>query len=86
MVYVDTPVFQKPNGRKKYAHLTADSLEELHKFAESIGVKRHFFHRPSRHPHYDITEDQVTIAIAHGAKQILSKELVQIAKLLSRSV
>lgn len=85
MVFIDNPIFQKPNGRKKYAHLTANTLDELHKFAATIGVKRHFFHAASRHLHYDITEAQVSTALAHGAKQISSKELVQIAKQLSRS-
>lgn len=82
MIYVDEAVWMKPNGRKRYAHLTADSLQELHTFAEQIGVKRHFFHRGSKYPHYDITEEQRTAAIANGAVPTSSKDLVVIAKKL----
>lgn len=62
--------------------MTADSLTELHSFAATIGVKRHWFHRGSRYPHYDINEDQRSAAIANGAVAISSKELVPISKLL----
>lgn len=80
--YVDLPEFKKPNGRKWYAHMTADSLEELHQFAAQIGVKKHFFHRGSKYPHYDINEDQWIAAKYAGAICISSKELVKVAKSL----
>ena len=36
-------------------HLVADSLEELHEFASSIGIKRCWFHGMRKgHPHYDL--------------------------------
>lgn len=79
-VYVDNVEWSKPNGRKKYAHMTADSLEELHTFAENVGIKKHWFHRGSRYPHYDINADQHAMAIANGAMLIRSPELVKIAK------
>lgn len=47
MIYVDAATWKKPNGRKAYAHMVADSIEELHEFAAKIGVKPHFFHRSS---------------------------------------
>ena len=82
-VYVDLPIFKKSeNGRKSYAHMTADSLQELHDFARDTGVKPHFFHRGSAYPHYDVTSDQVPGLISAGAKQISSKELVIFAKKL----
>lgn len=35
-------------------HIVADSLEELHKFAEQIGIKRCWFEGTKKgHPHYD---------------------------------
>lgn len=78
--YVDPAVFKKPNGRKSYCHMVADSLVELHAFAEKIGVKKHFFHKSATYAHYDITEAQREVAITAGAKPISSKELVGIAK------
>lgn len=34
-------------------HLVADYLQELHEFAQSVGLKRKWFQE--RHEHYDIT-------------------------------
>lgn len=36
-------------------HLVADTLNELHSFAEYIGLKRCWFQTALRHPHYDVT-------------------------------
>ncbi len=80
MIYVDAPVFMKPNGRKKYAHMVADTLEELHAFAAQIGVKPHFFHKAKSGWHYDITSEQHPTAIAAGAKLVESRDLLPIAK------
>lgn len=55
-------------------------MAELHAFAASIGVKEHFFHRGTTHPHYDITEAQVPAAIAAGAVLVSSKVLLDLAK------
>ena len=79
------PIFTKPGGRKKYAHLVADSLQELHHFAAQIGVKPHFFHRAKSGWHYDITSEQHTKAILAGAKLIKSRDLLHIAKNLISS-
>lgn len=36
-------------------HLVADSLDELHKYAVKMGIKKHWFHGTRKgHPHYDI--------------------------------
>ena len=82
MIVVDPPVFLKPNGKKRYSHL-AGELNELHAFAASIGVKPHFFHKKSKYPHYDITEQQVQTAIAAGAKPVSSRELVEFVRTLT---
>lgn len=83
MVYVDEAVFKKSErGRKTYAHMSADSIEELHLFALSNGIKKHFFHRGSHYPHYDVTSDQQIDMIKAGAVLISSKELCMIAKSL----
>lgn len=75
-VYVDPAVSVKPNGRKKYCHLIADTLDEMHSFSAKIGVKPHFFHKKASYLHYDLTEEQRNVAIENGAIAITSKELV----------
>lgn len=84
-VYVDPAVWKKPKGKKFYAHLVADTLEELHAFSETVGIKQHFFHSSAKWKHYDITSEQRDLAIAAGAIPITSKELVLVAKLMCTS-
>jgi hypothetical protein len=58
-------------------HLVADTLDELHAFAESIGMKRSWFQDHPRHPHYDtISKGKKSKAIKAGAILISSKEIV----------
>ena len=48
--------------------MTADSVEELHEFAQAIGVKRHWFERSRKGvPHYDLCEEKRSWALAMGA-------------------
>lgn len=84
-VYVDEAVFMKKNGRVAYAHMTADSIEELHEFAKCIEVKRCWWHSSSKYPHYDINAGKRAVAIEHGAVPLRSVELVPIAKRLYES-
>jgi hypothetical protein len=61
--------------------LTADTGEELHTFAESMGLKRQFY-RPIRSGdmelpvtgHYDLTQAEHDRAVANGAKSISTHE------------
>ena len=86
MIYVDAAEWKKsPTGRKSYAHMVADSLEELHTFAAKIGVKPHFFHRSKTAPHYDITNEQHVVAIANGAALVDSRVVLAKGKLLLQS-
>jgi Protein of unknown function (DUF4031) len=81
-VYVDNPIYTRPGvkkPRKRYAHMVADSLQELAQFAAKIGVKPHFFHNSSM-AHFDINQDQHAIALQNGAKLVSSKEIATIAK------
>lgn len=58
-------------------HLVADTLKELHEFAESIGLKRCWFHGLRKnHPHYDLHGDFSDIVIKNGAIVISSKEIL----------
>lgn len=78
-VYVDAAAVPY-KGRPRH-HLTADSLDELHQFTASIGIKRCWYH-PSTHPHYDITDEQRADALAAGATPVSARMLVAAARLL----
>jgi hypothetical protein len=57
--------------------MIADSLDELHKFAESIGVGKHWFHNGD---HYDIREEDWNLAVAMGAIVVTSRALIALKK------
>lgn len=79
-VYVDSPRFMKKGGRKRYCHLVADTFDELHSFALSIGVKRHFFHSSASWQHYDLSEELHSKALAFGAVEVSSRVIVDVSK------
>jgi len=84
MIYVDSPIYKKsPNGRKTYAHMVADTIEELREFATKIDVKPHFWHANDRLSHFDINSEQHVIAMAHGAVLVSSRELISKAYLMN---
>jgi len=59
---------------KKWCHLISDSsYDELHDFAEQVGVPRRGF----QGDHYDIPEEYREELIAAGAEQVESRELVR---------
>jgi hypothetical protein len=70
-VYVDDAFRSAAWGRwTGGGHLQADSTEELHAFAESIGLRRAWFQeRPGRpdRDHYDLTRDLREKALRAGA-------------------
>ena len=74
-VYVD-PLRSYPHKRKQYAHMMADTLEELHAFAASIGVAKHWFHGD----HYDLREAEWNTAISQGVTLVSSRALVLLKK------
>ena len=67
-VYVDEPIWQW-RGRR-WCHLTADDSDELHRFADELGLRRRWFQSKSGRPwhdHYDLPEEVRTLALARGA-------------------
>ena len=66
-VYVDDQ--KNPFGRMKMCHMLADSLDELHKMADNIGLKRKWFQNKGT-PHYDICQSKRVEAILAGAVEI----------------
>jgi hypothetical protein len=66
-------------------HLVSDcSLEELHEFAESLGLKREWFQAKSI-PHYDLTGEVYELALRCGATLVSSREIVLRAVRLTSS-
>mgnify|MGYP002814597841 CR=1 FL=1 len=62
-------------------HLVADSIDELHTFAKSIGFKRDWFQWLSL-PHYDITSSTMRKrVIKAGAIETDSRTIVKIARM-----
>lgn len=70
MIIIDTPRLY-PGKRKKYCHMISDNINDLHSFAESLGVKRGWFEKSSGGiPHYDLNEIQWRAAMNAGAIEV----------------
>lgn len=71
-ILVDRAVWHR-RGRR-WAHLVSDqSFEELHAFAERLGLPPRAFHRD----HYDVPEEWRERAIDLGAEPVDPRELVR---------
>jgi uncharacterized protein DUF4031 len=64
-VYVDDAVH--PWRGQRWAHLMADTLEELHAMAARLGIPRRAFQNKTSGAHYDVTSELRERAIAFGA-------------------
>jgi hypothetical protein len=83
-VYVDNARIPANVGgvRGRWSHLTADTMEELGKFAARIGLRAAWFQTCKRacaptgcvHWHYDVTDSKRADAITAGAKEIDIRE------------
>ena len=63
-----------PFEGRKWAHLVSDtSFDELHAFAEQLGIPRRAF----QGDHYDVPTDYRDRAIELGAEAVTSRELVR---------
>lgn len=72
MIYVDSLKSCTPKKGwrwSSYCHMFADSLDELHEFANKIGMKRIWFQN-KRLPHYDLTEKRRKLAVSLGAQEV----------------
>lgn len=80
MIYIDK-LFRSPAFRHElWCHMTADTLTELHAFAQHIGLKRSWFQPrpPASTPHYDLTPGKRAQAIKNGAREVATLELIKI--------
>ena len=65
----------KRNGHL-WCHMMADSIEELHAFADRLGLKRRCCHVD----HYDLTPGRRKTAVELGAKEVNSRELIRLRR------
>ena len=71
-VLVDDAIW--PFRDRRWAHLVSDaSFDELHAFAERLGLPPRAFHRD----HYDVPAELRDDAIALGAQPVSSREIVR---------
>jgi len=75
MIFVDD-FAMKHRGNVWYHLMSDNDTDEIHKFAQELGLKRSWYHVD----HYDLTENKKNQAIRMGAKQISSIEMVNIRK------
>ncbi len=57
---------------------TDGDIEELHKMADRLGLKRIWFQPgDGTHPHYDLTSSKRALAIQFGAKPVSAMEAIE---------
>lgn len=73
-VYVDN--MQARVGTMRMCHMLADSDEELHTMADTIGVSRRWWQSPASTSggHYDIAMSKRALAVAAGAVQVSMRQ------------
>jgi hypothetical protein len=71
-VYVDDAVWRWRG--KLWCHMTADTLDELHRFARKLGLKKAWFQDKLHHQHYDLISHVRQRAIDLGARALTSRE------------
>lgn len=79
-VYVDAEMIEWRG--KKWCHLVADTLEELHSFGFRLRLKRAWFQEKARYPHYDVTAGKRLRALQLGAIPADRRTIIDCAKRL----
>jgi hypothetical protein len=79
-VYVDCE-FVMWRGRS-WCHLVADSIDELHAFAELLGLRRQWFQERSFYPHYDVTASVRAKALKLGACDASRETMISRCKVM----
>jgi len=74
LILVDPAIWPHPRRGGRWAHLVSDeSYDELHAFAEQLGVPRRAF----QGDHYDIPSELRDSALAMGAVAVPARELLR---------
>lgn len=71
-VYVDN--MKADFGRMKMCHMIADTDDELHAMADTIGVQRKWFQQKPSGDHYDIAMSKRALAVRAGAVEITLRQ------------
>lgn len=80
-VYIDDARIPATVGRwtARWSHLTADTKDELHEFADRLGLRRAWFQdKPNGAWHYDVSDEVRARAILLGATQVTWERLSEI--------
>ena len=79
-LYVDEPIWRWQG--LQWAHLLADDIDELHRFASALGINLLSYQGPPRTsvPHYDLTAYERRRAIARGAIACSRDEIVAVLR------
>jgi len=87
MIYVDELFTMEPRTAQArkfgncWCHMTTDGdIEELHRFAERLGLKRSYFQPHATLAHYDLIPSKRALAVKFGAKEITMAEKLQKAR------
>jgi hypothetical protein len=76
-----------PHRGRIWYHLVSDTdIEELHRFARRLGLKREWFQTDGDLPHYDIVETKRALAVKLGARSVAPREVLQAAKVLAKEL
>lgn len=80
--YVDAAIWWLAG--RKWCHLLADDVDELHRFAAQLGLRRAHYQGPPRTktPHYDLTSVERDRAIRLGAIPVSREKIVEVARKL----
>ncbi|MGW5029804.1 DUF4031 domain-containing protein [Streptomyces nigra] len=72
-IYIDPPTW--PGHGRLWSHVVSDvSYDELHRFADGIGVPRRAFERD----HYDLPAHRYADAVRAGAVEVSSRDVVRL--------
>ena len=78
-VYVDDA--KNPFGRMIMCHMLADTTEELLVMAKKVGLDaKHIQHAGTANEHFELSKSYREKAVKAGAKEVNSRELVQIIR------
>lgn len=76
-VYVGPSLYRF--GRMIMCHMSANSLTELHRMANLIGIERRHF-QGERLPHYDICKSKRTLALSYGAIETDERTILRLCQ------
>lgn len=76
-----------PNRGRVWYHMVSDTdIDELHRFARKIGLRREWFQDDGGLPHYDIVGTKRALAVKLGARSAAPREVLHAAKITSKEL